>query len=294
MKPFLKYVGGKSDIIDQFIDHFPNNIDTYYEPFLGGGSVLFRLLDMLENRNIKIHNIKVNDNNKILIETYNNIKNNLRQYISKLDEIIDHYYKAEDIQYEKRHKFIIDERDVNNYIPRGKSYVFYYYRRLYNETNDIFFKSVLFLFLNKTCFRGLYRESKNGFNVPFGNYKNPNFYNIENLEKISLLLNKYNVHLVNVDYKDFLVDVSLYDFVYLDPPYFDTFTKYIEGDFDKNDQLQLSNIINTFSCKFLLTNSKNDFIDDLYKNFNRNVINCKRRINAKNPESIQEEFIVYN
>lgn len=294
MKPFLKYVGGKNDIIEQFIDHFPKNIDTYYEPFLGGGSVLFRLLDMLESKNIKINKIKVNDNNKILIETYNNIKNNLKQYILKLDEIIDNYIRAQDIQYEKRHKFIIEEQNINDYIHRGKSYVFYYYRHLYNETNDIFLKSVLFLFLNKTCFRGLYRESKNGFNVPFGNYKNPNFYNIENLEKISFLLNKYNVQLVNMDYKDFLVGISLYDFVYLDPPYYDTFTKYIEGDFDKNDQIKLYNIINAFSCKFLLSNSKNEFIDDLYKNFNRNVINCKRRINAKNPESIQEEFIVYN
>jgi len=294
MKPFIKYVGGKSDILDHFIDYFPKNIDTYYEPFLGGGSVLFRLLDMLENKKIKINCIKVNDNNKILIETYNNIKNNLRQFITKLDEIIENYTKSEDIQYEKRHKFIIDEKDINIYIPRGKSYVFYYYRQLYNETNDIFLKSVLFLFLNKTCFRGLYRESKNGFNVPFGNYKTPNFYNLENLENISNLLNKYNVQLFNVDYKDFLTDICSYDFVYLDPPYYDTFTKYIEGDFNKQDQVQLFNIINSFSCKFLLSNSKNEFIDELYNKFNRNVINCKRRINAKNPESIQEEFIVYN
>jgi len=294
MKPFIKYVGGKSDIINHFIDFFPKNIKTYYEPFLGGGSILFYLLESLEKNEIKINSIKVNDNNMILIEMYKNIKCNLEKYTTLLNEIINIYNKSENIQYKKKHKFIIGEKNVHQYINMGKSYIFYFYRQLYNETNDIFLKSVLFLFLNKTCYRGLYRESKNGYNVPFGNYKNPIFYDQENLEKISYLLNKYNVNFYSLDYKNFITDVESEDFIYLDPPYYNTFTKYIHKDFNKDDQVQLYKIIQNLPCKFVLSNSKNEFINDLYKNFNKNVINCKRRINSKKPNSKEDEFIIFN
>jgi len=294
MKPFIKYVGGKSDIINHFIDFFPKNIKTYYEPFLGGGSILFYLLESLEKNEIKINSIKVNDNNMILIEMYKNIKCNLEKYTTLLNEIINIYNKSEHIQYKKKHKFIIGEKNVHQYINMGKSYIFYFYRQLYNETNDIFLKSVLFLFLNKTCYRGLYRESKNGYNVPFGNYKNPIFYDQENLEKISYLLNKYNVNFYSLDYKNFITDVESEDFIYLDPPYYNTFTKYIHKDFNKDDQVQLYKIIQNLPCKFVLSNSKNEFINDLYKNFNKNVINCKRRINSKKPNSKEDEFIIFN
>lgn len=294
MKPFLKYVGGKSDIIEKFIGLFPKDIDTYHEPFLGGGSVLFYLLGLLENNKIKINTIRTNDNNGVLINMYINIKTQFDRYISELQQVCKNYTISPSIEYEPRHEYTINSENINDYIDRGKSYVFYFYRNLYNTTSDEFLKSVLFLFLNKTCFRGLYRESKNGFNVPFGNYKNPSFYDFEHLKNISNLLNKYKVEFHNLDYKEFIKDVKTKDFIYLDPPYYDTFTKYIKNDFNIEDQKELQTILSRLPCKFVMSNSKNEFIDDLYKNYNKNVISCKRRINSKKPQSTEEEFLVYN
>lgn len=297
VNPIIKYVGGKTDLLIPIFGKFQNKINTYYEPFIGGGSVLLNLLCCLEENKISVKKIKVNDINPVLIAMYVNIKNNYYKYLETLDQLIKNYNDSPNIEYEKRYKFDkINDKSLKLdwFIKAGKSYLYYYYRKIYNETNDLFLKSVLFLFLNKTCFRGLYRESKNGFNVPFGNYISPNFYDLDNIKNINILFNKYNVEFYNCDFEIFLSSLDYNDFVYCDPPYHDTFTKYNECDFNENKQKNLCNILKNSKTKFVLSNSNTKFINEIYSEFQKELINAKRRINSKNPESVVNELIIYN
>lgn len=296
VKPVIKYVGGKSDLLTPIFEKFPKNINTYYEPFLGGGSILLNVLTLLEENKMTVNRIKVNDLNTVLIEMYKNIKNNYKQYLSDLDKIIKNYNDSPNTDFGTRYKFTkINDKTLTEewFIKTGKEYLYYYYRKLFNETDDIYLKSVLFLFLNKTCFRGLYRESKNGFNVPFGNYISPCFYEIENIKHINYLFNKYNVEFYNVDFQEFLVNFENNDFAYCDPPYHDTFTKYNECDFNENKQKKLCDILKS-NVKFIVSNSNTELIKTLYSDCFIDMINAKRRINSKNPESVVNELIVFN
>ena len=256
LKPFLKWVGGKSDILNKMEKYFPsdNNI-TYIEPFLGGGSVL------LNNLEKHYSNYIVSDINKNLILTWNVVKNNVIKLIDELKKLEDKNNKED----------------------------YYLIRTKYNETtlNDIE-TAAYFIYLNKTCFRGIYRVNKNNeFNVPYGNYKNVDF-NYNNLINVSK--NIQNVSFINDDYKNVINKYhSENSFVYLDPPYFKTFQDYDKNKFDDDEFFQfikpLKNILVSNSFSFL------ELFEDKEK-LKYEIIETKNKINSKNPTEKRNEILM--
>ena len=301
MKPFLKWVGGKTQILDKLFEKFPNEMDNYYEPFVGGGSVMLELINKLENNQLDVKGkIFINDKNVDLINLYNLIKMDLPYLVKQLTAFESLYTKAPDIPYAPRHKVELD-KDIKKNIKKGKLYLYNHYRREFNTTSDIKLKSALLLFLNKTCFRGVYRVGPNGFNVPFGNYKNPTILNKENLIELNQMFNKYKIEFTSVDFEQFLnKELNSDDFVYLDPPYYplkkESFTTYQKDGFEnKHDILaDICNTLNSKGIKFLHSNSWCDFNVNKYSQFNKDKILCKRRINSKNPKDTDNEILIYN
>ena len=171
MQPFVKWVGGKRQLLDEIYKRMPNSFDTYYEPFIGGGALLFDL---------KPKKAYIGDLNIVLINTYNVVKNDVNSLIDLLNEFTKLHNEADD-----------------------KKEFYYEMRKKYNEKiekNEIdIITSALFIYLNKTCFNGLYRVNSKGlFNVPFNNRKTLNLYDKNNLEEISIYLNK-----IDIQYADF-------------------------------------------------------------------------------------------
>lgn len=268
-------------ICKKIVDNFPKYICEYYEPFLGGGSILCELLNRLESKTIKIDNIMVNDLNNNIIEFFLCIKLNVHQLLNELKYIEKKYKLAQNLSKKKD--------------------VYYYYRDVFNKKGiSMIKKAAIFLFLNKTCFRGLYRESKNGFNVPFGNYKNPLIYDKENLLNLSKLLVKYEVKFTSNDFSCIKIDPNALNFVYLDPPYFPinkkSFTSYNRDNF-KDGHQKLNTLcfdLHKNYVKFLHSNSKCTHNLEAYKNFRIEEIECRCRINSKNPAKKQYELIIKN
>jgi DNA adenine methylase len=312
VETFLKWIGGKSQIINTVLELFPDNYDNYYELFLGGGSVLINLLNNLEKNNLTLKSINAGDFNKDLIDIYCTIKNNPKKLNKKLEAYVHNYNEAELVKSDVKRKKIVVDNDINKNIEKGKEYLYYYYRSQYNNlkikdnlsSNDIIKKSALFIFLNKTCFRGVYRENSNKlFNVPFGNYANPEIYNENNINKLSEAFNKYNVEFFNLDFKEWKDKIKLTknNFVYMDPPYYPenekSFTKYTSSDFKINDHQEIINMcefIKNNNDLFLLSNSDTQFIKDNLKSFEVKIINCKRTINSKKPNATTNEVLIYN
>ncbi len=276
MKPFIKWVGGKTQLLNDIIVNLPSNkseITTYIEPFIGGGSVLFNILDYFPN----IDNVIINDFNTTLTNSYLYIKNNPNDLIDKLEELCNLYNKQETL---------ID-----------KEKLYYNIRNEFNKSISINYKVIYFIFLNKTCFNGLYRENKLGyFNVPFNKSKHPEFYNKENILNISNFLNKYNVQIYNMSYEYIDKFITSNCFVYLDPPYrpitkSSAFTAYTKSGFNDESQKQLKlfcDKINNKNSYFMLSNSdpkntdiNDNFFDDLYKNYNIIRVQASRNINSK-------------
>ena len=332
-KPVIKYLGGKTQILNEIYSHFPKTINNYYEPFIGGGSVFLKLLSKLENAEIKLEGkIYLSDTNIQLINLYDTIKNELDQLLDKLFELKKNYNSAETITYKTRTKFKImtDEQiqmdqkkykkrkknttrktsihyirrddNINNIIKQGKIALYYYYRYLFNHTTNVIEQSALFIFLNKTCFRGVYRIGPNGFNVPYGNNKNVQVYNPQHLKDLNLLFNKYNLIFESKSFEDIDLDkLQSNDVFYLDPPYYPinktSFTKYQQkgfGDTSNKKLLKFCETINTKNIKFIHSNSYCEYILKNYSIFNIQPINCKRKIKSKKPNSKQLEVIIYN
>lgn len=277
VKPFVKWAGGKSSLIPQITKYFPfelknGQIEKYVEPFVGGGAVL---IDILQKYDVK--QAYAFDINKDLINCYNVIKYKVEDLIRKLDK--------------KEKEFLALDKD-----ERQK--YFYDIRTEYNSyllDNEIDVKRASeFIFLNRTCFNGLYRVNKNGkFNVPCGKYKNPTICDSNNLRNLSKLLK--NVVFAYGDYKESEKLVDENTFVYFDPPYrplsvTSGFTSYTKEDFNDEDQKELAeyyNKLNLKNAKLMLSNSnpkntnENDnFFEKIYKGFNINEVSAKRMINA--------------
>jgi len=254
--PVVKWVGGKRQIIDQIIKYVPKNFSTYYEPFLGGGAVLFEL---------QPRKAVVNDVNSELINLYEVIKDNVEELIEDLKQ----HRNEEDYFYAIREL----DRDKDKY----------------NKLTPVQRASRI-IYLNKTCYNGLFRVNKAGeFNTPFGNYKNPNIVNEITLRAVSNYFNKAKITFTCKDFEEVLKGARKGAFVYLDPPYYpvsDTasFTGYDKGGFDSDEQVRLKKAcdkLNEKDIKFLLSNSATDFIKDLYKDYRIEVIQAKRAINSK-------------
>jgi len=287
-KPAIKWAGGKTQLLEKIFNLFPKKINNYFELFIGGGSVLIKLL---ENKEIKIFDkIFAFDINKVLIGMYKNIQSNIKELIEYLSNYETKYLSIQELNGDRNPK---DETEA---LLSKESY-YYWIRMKYNKMNiENKIKpegSALFIFINKTCFRGLHREGPNGFNVPFGNYIKPDF-GIDNLRNLSKLFQ--NVIFEVMDYKDAFKKISNDDFVYLDPPYVPidkkSFVKYNECGFDEKEHLELFKLAKTKS--FLMSNSNATIVIDNFKDCKINYIQAKRSINSSNPESKTTETLIYN
>ncbi|MBN1502301.1 DNA adenine methylase [Candidatus Woesearchaeota archaeon] len=269
---FVKWAGGKSKLIPQFKEHFPEKVESYYEPFLGGGAVFFYFTQFY-----KPNKLVLSDINHVLVELYRNVKENPDQLIKLL----------------KEHK--------SKHTPDSSKY-YYKMRERYNQLHNTIEKSALFLYLNKTCFNGLYRENAKGhFNVPIGRYKNPSIVNAGEIKKASSLLK--NAEVFEQDFENILPSVNKNDFVYLDPPYHpvsetSSFTSYSKQDFGKEDQKRLAEFckkLDKKGVKFMLSNSDTKFVKELYSEFNIHLVSTRRMISAdKTKRKTINEVVVKN
>lgn len=297
-KPFLKWVGGKTQILDDILNKFPKEIENYHEPFVGGGSVLFGLLTLIQEKKIKLNkNIYIYDINNPLINTYKNIKKNKDELFDFIQIIIN--------EYDSLKGNIINRKPKNKTeaLTSKESY-YYWIRQKYNEIYREKSKSIecsgYFIFLNKTCFRGIYRESKNGFNVPYGHYKKtPSILLRKDLDNISSMLNK--VKIKKLDFKESMNRIEPGDFVYIDPPYAPentkSFVNYNSDGFNLENHLGLFNKIKYLSknnVKFIMSNSNVDLVNDNFKEFKIDKVIARRAINSKKPQSKTTEVIIYN
>ncbi len=254
VKPFVKWAGGKRQILSEINKFIPEKFSTYYEPFVGGGAVLF---DLQPKKAI------INDVNSHLINVYRVIKNDVDSLIEDLKK----HKNEEDYYYKMRAKDRTDE---------------------FEKMSDVE-KASRVLYLNKTCFNGLFRVNSSGeFNVPFGNYKNPNIINEPVLRAVNKYLNKNKIKILNIDFEEAVKGMRRQAFVYFDPPYHpmsdsSSFTGYTLDGFDKDDQRRLKKLCDKLDkrdCRFLLSNSGAKFIKDLYKEYTIEEIGAKRSINS--------------
>ncbi len=277
LKPFVKWVGGKGQLVSQLEKHIPTNgekvLIKYAEPFVGGGALLFNILSKYN-----FESLYISDINAELVNAYNVVKNNVDELINKLTKM----------------QLAFVPMDEN-----GRKYYYYTARDRFNALQiteeTAIEKASLFIFLNKTCFNGLYRVNKKGqFNVPMGAYKNPTICDENNLRNVSEALQ--NVTIVCGDYslsKDFIDKDT---FVYLDPPYRPisqtaSFTSYTADCFDDNEQIRLARFIdeiNLSGAKIMLSNSdpqnvnpEDTFFEELYKSYTINKVDATRAINSK-------------
>ena len=300
IKPFLKWVGGKTQIIGDVLGLFPTEINDYYEPFLGGGSVLLGFLCLVKKGDILLKgNIYASDINPNLIGLYKNIQTHSDELINEISIIIDEYLSIEGVEVNRKASNI-EEAQTSR-----ESY-YYWIRNKYNSLSSIEKLTVkgssLFLFLNKTCFRGVYREGPNGFNVPYGHYKNPSVIEVEHIKEVSELIKEvvfvhrsFDVSLSNV--------TNLNDFVYLDPPYAPentkSFVSYTSNGFGQECHTQLfetCNEIHNRGINLLMSNSDVKLVRDAFiePKYTTNVILCRRAINSKKPDSKTNEVIIFN
>jgi len=257
--PFVKWAGGKSQLIPQIIRLMPSRFARYFEPFLGGGAVFFHTASY--NRNAFLSDINVD-----LINAYKIIRNNVEELITALKYHQDEYSKS----------------------PKS------YYYQLRDKTKGLnkIENAARFITLNKTCYNGLYRVNKKGlFNVPIGRYKNPLICDPVNLRKMSIVLSQSASYLGVIDYKKILVEkVDKDDFVYLDPPFHPisntaNFTSYTNNGFTLENQKELATIFKELTrrgCKLLLSNSNTEEIRRLYSDFSHltELALVNRSINA--------------
>ena len=296
-KPILKWVGGKTQIIDKLIADFPVEINNYRETFLGGGSVLLALLTYIKNGIIKIHgNVYAYDLNEPLIYIYKNIQNNHNELYEQLQDIIREFNECGNGELNRKPANIEEAKDL-------KENYYYWIRSKYNklgEKNSIL-GSAMFIFLNKTCFRGIFRVGPNGFNVPYGHYKNPEIINKPHLDEIHDLIQ--NVIFECCDFNTSLTIVEPNDFVYLDPPYAPetdkSFVGYTENGFNLDNHNQLFKLIHGLTDtnkKIMLSNADVELVRENFTNkiYNTISILCKRPINSKNPDAKAKEVIIKN
>jgi DNA adenine methylase len=268
-KPFLKWAGGKRQLLPVIRKLVPREYGTYYETFLGAAAVLF---DLQPSRSI------INDTNSELINCYNVIKNLSTDLIEDLKKH----------QNAKEYFYSIREMDRNG---------------SFGNLSPVERASRI-IFLNKTCFNGLFRVNSHGqFNAPFGKYKEPKIVNAEIILAVSQYLNNNDVTILNTDFAQALLDAQRNDFIYLDPPYYplsdtSSFTGYNPNQFGRSEQIRLCNLFNeltTRGCKVMLSNSASPFIEDLYRDYNIIRLKANRNINSNgNGRKKIDEFLILN
>ena len=269
---FVKWAGGKQQLIEQFIPLFPKKFNNYFEPFVGSGAIAFHILQKHKPKKVLLSDI-----NEELINAYNIIKTDVKSLVIEL----------------KQHKeyHLADKPN-------------YYYEIRGVNPNDLpeLERAARFIYLNKTCFNGLYRvNSKGGFNVPIGSYKNPDIIQEDKLKRISKLLKKVNVKVMN--FEKVVSKAKKGDFIYFDPPYYPlkkgkSFTTYTKGNFLEEEQKLLANVFKKLDkkgCLCMASNSDTKFIKKLYKDFNIQYVKARRLINSKaNGRGKINEIVITN
>jgi DNA adenine methylase len=290
-KPFLKWAGGKTQLIQQIENQLPENIIennfTYIEPFVGSGAILFWMLEQLPNMERAI----INDINIDLTNCYISIKQDVENLINILIEWQSEYYLLSQNEIEKKEYYYAKRTLFNS--------------RISNQTTQ----SALFIFLNRTCFNGLFRVNrKNEFNVPIGSYKKPLICNRENLKAVSEVLQR--VEILNGDYSETLNYATENTFFYFDPPYkplseTSSFNTYSKDEFNDAEQIRLKEFcteLDNLNYQWILSNSdvkgknpNDNFFDDLYSDFNIYRVNARRSINANpNKRGKLTELLITN
>ena len=258
-RPFVKWAGGKRQLIPILNQHLPENFDSFFEPFLGGGAMLFNIIRKNPNQKCQI-----SDLNSDLILTYVTIRDKVEELIPSL----------------KNHS--------KNYFKNSKSY---YYKIRDSEPKNQVEKASRLIFLNRTCFNGLYRvNSKGKFNVPLGRYTNPNIVNETNLRSVSHFLKSKNIIISCSDFSSILKDAHKGDFVYFDPPYQPVsstanFTSYTNRNFTFDDLERLAVLcqkLDSKGCKFMLSNSNSEEVLEIFSKSNWKIfeIEANRTINS--------------
>jgi len=298
-KPFLKWAGGKSQLIPELSSRLPKDIlntgiiDSYIEPFVGGGAFFFYLKSRFQ-----INNSYLFDINRELIVGYKVIQNDPKELINHL-KILEIEYTSKNEEERKSYYYTIRDR----YNSQVNSFDYINYNTSWIE------RASHMIFLNRTCFNGLFRQNRNGeFNVPHGRYKNPKICDKENIRKVNLALK--NTEIICGDFSDSLKYVNNNSLVYFDPPYrpltkTSSFTSYSKEEFTDDDQIRLSKFYKELDEKgayLILSNSdpknedtKDDFFDNLYKGFTIERVNAKRIINCDpNKRGEIKELIIRN
>lgn len=283
MKSVIKWAGGKTQLLPEIESRFPygkRDIFIYVEPFVGGGAVLFWVL----NNYPKIRKAVINDVNSDLMNMYSQIKTNIEGVISILAEW-EQKYLALDYNSGERKGYYYSKRN------------FFNRRTSHPET-----QAALFLFLNKTCFNGLYRVNRNNeFNVPIGSYKNPRICDVCNLRKASIALQK--VEIINGDFEETIKYVRGDSFFYLDPPYkslskTSSFSSYTKEGFNDTEQVRLRKFcakLESTMCKWMVSNSSNSFFDILYTDCRIDRVFARRNINSNGAKRGQiPELLITN
>lgn len=258
-RPIVKWVGGKGQLLNQFQPLFPKDFNNYFEPFLGGGAVFFHL-----------HPKKayLNDLNQKLISALESIQTDPEGVIKILENLQDEFHSRD----------LLKQKEL-----------FYFLRNKFNfEKNHKLEKAAILIFLNKTCFNGMYRENSRGeFNTPFGSYKNPTILDEDNVLAVSDALR--NVQLTSLPFENAVEKAKKGDFIYFDPPYHPltktaNFTGYNENNFGEDDQIRLSEVFRDLDkrgCKIMLSNSDTKFVKSLYEGFRIGKVLANRQINCK-------------
>lgn len=269
---FVKWAGGKQQLIEQFEPLFPHKFNNYFEPFVGSGAIAFHILQKHKPKKVLLSDINVE-----LINTYNIVKKDVKRLTVELKQHKE-YHLAD------KPKYYYEIRSINpNDLPELE-------------------KAARFIYLNKTCFNGLYRvNSKGGFNVPIGSYKNPDIIQEDKLKRISKLLKKVNVKVM--DFEKVVNKAKKGDFIYFDPPYYPlkkgkSFTTYTKGNFLEEEQKILANVFKKLDkkgCLCMASNSDTKFIKELYKDFNIKFVKARRLINSKaNGRGKINEIVITN
>jgi DNA adenine methylase len=284
ISPFIKWAGGKTQLLDELVACLPSKFNTYFEPFLGGGALFFKLSSVG-----KISKAVISDLNKDLINCYIVIRDDLDFLISYLNE------------YQKH----VDEMDFFYEVARPA----FNKIKLRTGLEKNAEKAALLIYLNKTCFNGLYRvNSKGDFNVPWGRYKSPSLYNIDNLRSVNKAIKDQDrIQIKCCDYREAVKEAQKDDFIYFDPPYqplnqTSSFTQYTSDAFTPADQRRLAETFTALDkkgSKVMLSNSYSPLIEELYKEYiakgfltiamASRAISCKGSGRGKIPE-----YIVYN
>lgn len=300
-KPILKWVGGKTQIIDSLIVDFPREINNYHEAFLGGGSVLLTLLSYVKSGIIKVSgNIYAYDLNEPLIYIYKNIQTQPSELYDAIKTIITEFNECGDGGI-NRNPINIEEAKI------ARENYYYWTRSKYNKLSVAdkrsVFGSAMFIFLNKTCFRGVFRVGPNGFNVPYGHYANPEIINKEHLEEIHHLIKDVRFECCDFTTSLLPTNIEQGDFLYLDPPYAPetetSFVGYTESGFNAENHARLFQLIHNLTeakHKIMLSNADVRLVRDNFANekYNTTSILCKRSINSKNPDAKAKEVIIRN